>query len=95
MVKQKEVAKSFCFYFLSVYILYICYSIIGGYINTTLNNEVVPTVAAMNATTNITMAISNFSGISWLTIVIIVGFIVLLLGMLGAMFGARGMSAAY
>ena len=95
MVNQKEVAKSFCLFFISIYILYLLYSTVGGYINTTLSSEIVPSTVAMNAITNATMALSDFSGMSWFVIVIIVGGASVIISFIFLLFGSRSMGAAY
>lgn len=95
MADQKNLAISYCLFFISIYVLYICYSVVGGYINTTLENEIVPSTIAMNATNTATMALADFSGLSWFVMVIIVGFCAVILSIILMLFGRRAMGNAF
>jgi hypothetical protein len=99
MADQKQVAISYCLFFIAVYALYICYSIVGGYINTQFEagsiSYNVPATSAMNTTTSATMALSDWSGMNWFVMVIIVGAITVILAIIVIMFGSRSMGEAF
>lgn len=94
MVNQKLIAESYCLFFIAVYVLYICYSVFGGYINEVSKAEVVPSTVAMNATMSATMAMSSFTGVSWLMTVVIVAIAAFIVFILSAILGQRSMAAA-
>lgn len=95
MANQKQIAIGYCLLFIAVYILYILYLVVGGYINTINNQEIVPSTLAMNATTNATMALADVTGMSWFMIVIIVGGIAIILGLIFTFLGRSSMASAY
>ena len=79
MVSQKWVAISYCCAFLSIFFVYLAYSVIAVSINQTSVKEVLPQAEVMNATSSALYSVSSWTSIPLSIIMLIILLIIIFL----------------
>jgi len=88
MANKKWLAVSYCCVFISVYLLFICYSSFSGYLSQEWEIDT-PQTTTINSTTNAISSVSSWSGIF-----MVVGLITLILVVFFVIMSVRSMGMA-
>jgi len=86
MADKKWVAISYCFAFLSVYLLFISYSAFSGYVEQEFNKEM-PKTKTINNTTSAMSSMTSWSGM--LAVIAIVAVVLVIITVINS-FGSMG-----